>query len=138
MKEPGHYRIATKFGDEIVPLTQDYVIDVVTDEKPTVEILQPGRDYQATNIEEVPVSVRAQDDFRLESLELQYSVNGGDWRSEKLRRRRTDIQAAALLRLEEMQQAGPAAKRRCWCRVIWSATTHWRAITAAARRPTCS
>ncbi len=43
-----------------------------------MQILRPGRDYQATNIEEVPVSLKAQDDFRLESLTLRYSVNGGD------------------------------------------------------------
>ncbi|MEO6186030.1 MAG: hypothetical protein ABIP38_14035, partial [Steroidobacteraceae bacterium] len=107
VKTPGHYRIATRFGDEIVPLTQDYLIEVVADEKPTVEISKPGRDYQATNIEEVPVNVRARDDFRLEALELHYSVNGGEWRSEKLAAGSPDIQAAALLRLEEMQQQGP-------------------------------
>jgi hypothetical protein len=107
VKQPGHYRIATRFGDEIVPLTQDYVIEVVEDEKPTVEILRPGRDYQATNIEEVPVSVRARDDFRLEALELIYSVNGGEWRSDKMPAGSADIQAAALLRLEELQQRGP-------------------------------
>jgi len=42
--------------------------DVVTDEKPTVQILKPGRDYRATNIEEVPVGVKAQDDFKLRAL----------------------------------------------------------------------
>jgi hypothetical protein len=104
VKDPGHYRIATKFGDEIVALTQDLAIDVVPDEKPTVQILRPGRDYQATNIEEVPVSLKAQDDFRLEALTLRYSVNGGDFRDEKLDAGATDIQAAALLRLEELQQ----------------------------------
>jgi hypothetical protein len=106
VKEPGHYRIATKFGDEIVALTQDLAIDVVPDEKPTVQILRPGRDYQATNIEEVPVSLKAQDDFRLEALTLRYSVNGGDFRDEKLDAGVADIQAAALLRLEELQQKG--------------------------------
>ena len=107
VKEPGHYRIATRFGDEIVALTEDFVIDVVPDEKPEVQILRPGRDYQATAIEEVPVSVQAQDDFRLESLALHYSVNGGEFRAEPLDAGARDIQAAAMLRLEEMQQAGP-------------------------------
>jgi hypothetical protein len=106
VKQPGHYRIATRFGDEVVPLTDDYVIDVVADEKPTVQILRPGRDYRATNVEEVPVGIKAQDDFRLEALELHFSVNGGDWRVDKLPAGSADIQAAALLRLEEMQQKG--------------------------------
>ena len=100
-------------------LTEDFAIDVVPDEKPTVQILRPGRDYQATNIEEVPVSLKAQDDFRLEALELHYSVNGGDWRVEKLDAGAADIQAAALLRLEEMQQKGRA----------------WRSAAAGAGRP---
>ena len=43
VKQPGHYRIATRFGDEVVPLTDDYLIDVVPDEKPSVQILRPGR-----------------------------------------------------------------------------------------------
>jgi hypothetical protein len=107
VKQPGHYRIATRFGDEIVPLTDDYLIDVVPDEKPTVQILRPGRDYRATNIEEVPVGIKAQDDFRLEALELHYAVNGGDWQVEKLPAGSPDVQAAALLRLEELQQRGP-------------------------------
>ncbi|HMA13037.1 MAG TPA: hypothetical protein VKO83_14195, partial [Steroidobacteraceae bacterium] len=68
VKQPGHYRIATRFGDEVVPLTDDYLIDVVPDEKPSVQILRPGRDYRATNIEEVPVGIKALDDFRLEAL----------------------------------------------------------------------
>jgi hypothetical protein len=107
VKQPGHYRIATRFGNEVVPLTEDYVIDVVPDEAPTVQIMKPGRDYRATAIEEVPVRVKAQDDFRLEALELHYSVNAGEWRTEKLDAGAPDIQAAALLRLEEMQQRGP-------------------------------
>ncbi|HXC57840.1 MAG TPA: hypothetical protein VN645_00905 [Steroidobacteraceae bacterium] len=107
VKQPGHYRIATRFGNEVVPLTQDYIIDVVADEKPTVQIMKPGRDYRATAIEEVPVGVKAQDDFRLEALELHYSVNAGEWRTEKLNAGAADVQAAALLRLEELQQKGP-------------------------------
>lgn len=109
VKEPGHYRIATRFGNEIVALTEDLAIDVVPDEKPTVQIIKPGRDYQASSIEEVPVNLKAQDDFRLEALTLRYSVNGGDWREEKLDAGASDIQAAALLRLEELQQQGGGA-----------------------------
>ena len=111
---------------------------MVPDEKPTVQILRPGRDYQATNIEEVPVSLKAQDDFRLEALTLRYSVNGGDFRDEKLDAGVADIQAAALLRLEELQLKGAVAQRRCWSPATWSATTRSRATMPAARRPTCS
>ncbi len=50
--------------------------------------------------------VEARDDYRLEALELHYSVNGGEWRSENLPAGSADIQAAALLRMEEMQKRG--------------------------------
>jgi hypothetical protein len=110
VKKVGHYRIATRFGDEIVPLTPDYAIDLVNDERPTIQIGKPGKDYQATNIEEVPVNLRAKDDFRVDALELHYSVNGGDWQHDKLPAGSADIQAAALLRLEELQQRGPGGE----------------------------
>ncbi|MEP7312749.1 MAG: hypothetical protein ABI859_09200, partial [Pseudomonadota bacterium] len=106
IKDPGQYRVSARVGDELVALTEDYRISVVEDEQPTVAINKPGRDYQASSIEEVPVKVSAQDDFRLESLELRYAVNGGDWKTEKLNAAASDINAAALLRLEELQQPG--------------------------------
>ena len=81
VKQPGHYRIATRFGDEVVALTEDYLIDVVPDEKPTVQIQRPGRDYRPPTSRKCRCGVKAQDDFRLEALELRYSVNGGDWRA---------------------------------------------------------
>ena len=43
VKKAGHYRIATRFGKEIVPLTPDYVIDLVIDERPTIEDRQAGQ-----------------------------------------------------------------------------------------------
>ncbi len=106
IEKEGHYRIATRFLGEVVPLTPDYAIEVVEDQKPEIRIVRPGRDYRATAIEEVPVRVEARDDFRLDAIELHYSVNGGEWRREKLPAGTSDIQAAALLRLEELQKPG--------------------------------
>jgi hypothetical protein len=103
--EPGQYRISARFAGELVALTDNFRIAVTPDEKPTVEIRRPGRDYQASSIEEVPVSVIARDDFRLEGLELRYAVNGGAWKSEPLDASSRDINAAALLRLEELRQS---------------------------------
>lgn len=107
VKQEGHYRIATRFLGEVVPLTPDYLIEVVEDQKPEIRIVRPGRDYRATALEEVPVRIEARDDFRLDALELHYSVNGGEWRKERLPAGTVDVQAAALLRLEEMQKPGP-------------------------------
>ncbi len=107
VNKDGHYRIATRFLGEVVALTPDYAIQVAPDEKPDVKVVRPGKDYRATSIEEVPVKVQAHDDYRLEALELHYSVNGGEWHSDKLPAGTADIQDAALLRMEEMKQPGP-------------------------------
>jgi hypothetical protein len=110
VRKDGHYRIAARFGDELVALTEDFPITALADEKPGVEVVRPGRDYQANAIEEVPVRLRATDDYRLETLELRYSVNGGAWQSEKVPAGAREIDTAALLNLEELGQAQPAPK----------------------------
>jgi len=99
------YRLAATVEGESVALSNNYRIEVVPDEKPTVDIRRPGRDYQASSIEEVPVTVRAHDDFRLEALELRYAVNGGEWRTQTIDPRGSDAGSAVLLRLEELRQS---------------------------------
>ena len=105
VSEPGQYRLSARFGAEVLALTDNFRIAVTPDEKPTVQIRRPGRDYQATSIEEVPVAVQAHDDFRLEALTLHFAVNGGAWQTEALEAGAPDINAAALLRLEELRQS---------------------------------
>ena len=91
VEKAGHYQVGAKVANEFVALTDEYPIEIVNDEKPTIEIERPGRDTFATSIEEVPVRVQAQDDFRLQNVELRYSVNGGEWQKTSLgRRRETD------------------------------------------------
>lgn len=79
--KPGRYQIGARVANEFVPLSDEYAIEVVPDEKPTIEIRKPGRDWRATSIEEVPVRIRAEDDFRLRDVSLHYSVNGGAWQA---------------------------------------------------------
>lgn len=104
VKQAGSYHIAARVADELVALTDDYPIEIVPDEKPSIEIRKPGRDAQATSIEEVPVAVSARDDFRLQQVALRYSVNGGEWQTMPLGNasgtRATD--AHSLLRMEEL------------------------------------
>ncbi len=76
--EDSTYHVAASYRGERVRLTEDYFITAVPDEKPEVKIREPGRDWRASSIEEVPVAVSATDDFGLRGLELRYSVNGGD------------------------------------------------------------
>ncbi|HSG63766.1 MAG TPA: hypothetical protein VLD39_02155, partial [Gammaproteobacteria bacterium] len=78
--EEGEYHIATSFNAAPVQLTDNYFIDVQEDTRPVVKVIKPGRDWRASNIEEVLVRVEASDDFSLDGLELNYAVNGGEWR----------------------------------------------------------
>ena len=48
-----------------------------TDQAPSVRFAKPGRDTQATPVEEVFAEVRADDDFGVKQVQLFYSVNGG-------------------------------------------------------------
>ncbi|MBT8441005.1 MAG: hypothetical protein KJO76_01370, partial [Gammaproteobacteria bacterium] len=79
VEEEGEYHIATSFNAAPVQLTDNYFIDVQADNRPVVKVIKPGRDWRASNIEEVLVRVEATDDFNLDRLELNYAVNGGEW-----------------------------------------------------------
>jgi hypothetical protein len=79
VSDPGSYQIGARVADEFVALSDEYKIEIVADEKPTIQIRKPGRDWRATSIEEVPVHIKAEDDFKLRDVTLHYSVNGGQW-----------------------------------------------------------
>jgi len=84
----------------------DYLIDVLSDQPPIVSFSQPGRDIQATSIEEIFTEVEAQDDYGVRQLELTYSVNGGP--EEKISlyggaRSQRQISAGHTFYLEEME-----------------------------------
>ncbi|MEO7774342.1 MAG: hypothetical protein ABIT36_04210 [Steroidobacteraceae bacterium] len=104
---PGRYRIAARVANEIVPLSDEYEIEVLPDHKPTIEIVKPGRDARASSIEEVPVRVRAEDDFKLRDVELRYAVNGGKWEAVNLARGKKTAEDTTLLRLEEVAGKTP-------------------------------
>ena len=105
LKKDGHYRVNARVGDEMVPLSDEYDIALVQDQQPTVEFTRPGRDSQASSIEEVPVEVHAKDDFRVENVELHYSINGGAWKVAPLKGRGKDVNGDTILRLEDMTEA---------------------------------
>jgi hypothetical protein len=105
VSEDGEYHVSTLFNDAAVQLTDDYLISLVKDEEPVVKVVKPGRDWRASNIEEVTVRVEASDDFGLDGLELRYSVNGGEWQSAPLPVEGTTALGEQLLALEDMRQA---------------------------------
>jgi hypothetical protein len=101
--EDGQYYIAAKLGNELVRLSEDYFIRVLEDGKPDIKFTRPGRDLSASNIEEVTVHVEARDDYALESMELRYSVNGGDWQSVPMSIEGRSVDTDYVFFLEDMQ-----------------------------------
>ena len=108
IREDSTYHVAAVYQGEQVRLTEDFFITVVPDEKPVVKILRPGRDWRASGIEEVSVSIEASDDFGLRGLELRYAVNGINEQTVPLRPRRgvKQVNRRHVFHLEELGQNG--------------------------------
>ena len=111
----GEYHIATLFNGDRVRLTDDYFISVVPDAEPEISLVRPGRDYRASNIEEVTVRAEASDDFGLNSAELRYSINGGEWQSRPLDVGDERPTAEQILYLEQMSAPELAVRSRPSC-----------------------
>src|SRR5579864_1281446 len=77
IKGQGFYKIELigPHGEK-VDASPQYTIDVIDDEMPNVRFTKPGRDSQATPVEELFLEARADDDFGVKSMQLFYSVNG--------------------------------------------------------------
>ncbi|HSO75270.1 MAG TPA: hypothetical protein VLU47_10565, partial [Blastocatellia bacterium] len=79
VKQNGTYKIEiTSDDDERYNGSNEYDITVLEDNAPTVLIDKPGRDMKVSSIQEVFTQVRAEDDYGISSIELVYSVNGGE------------------------------------------------------------
>jgi hypothetical protein len=77
--QSGWYRIELQApSGEFVEGSLRYRIDLLDDVGPTVVFTRPGRDAQATAVEEVFAEARATDDYGIRKLELVYRVNGGE------------------------------------------------------------
>jgi hypothetical protein len=73
----GFYEVELALPDgSHVPASPQYAIDLLRDAPPSVRVTKPGRDTQASPIEEVYLEVRADDDYGVGELFLAYSVNG--------------------------------------------------------------
>jgi hypothetical protein len=105
IQRDGLYRIVFQSfdGDSVVG-SPDYLIDVLADQPPYVAFTKPGRDIKVTNIEEVFTEVEAEDDYGVGSIELVYSVNGGQEETLELYSgRRRNVSAAHTFYLEELE-----------------------------------
>jgi len=77
IEKDGTYHVAALDQGQRIRLSDDFFIEARTANAPDVRITRPGRDYRSSPIEEVTVSVKAQDDYSLNDVSLHYSVNGG-------------------------------------------------------------
>ncbi|MDY6945422.1 MAG: hypothetical protein SXG53_06865 [Pseudomonadota bacterium] len=111
VSEPGSYQIGARVADEFVALSDEYTIEIVADQKPTIEIRKPGRDWRATSIEEVPVRIQAEDDFKLRDVSLLYSVNGGEWRKMPVAGGSRRSENESLLNMEELGATATEGQR---------------------------
>jgi hypothetical protein len=84
LDKDGLYHVAAIDRGEHVRLSEDFFIEVRKDSPPTVKIDRPGRDAKVNPIEEVTITVNAEDDFALNDVSLHYSVNGGAEKSVSL------------------------------------------------------
>lgn len=75
----GFYSIELVAPDgTVVPGNVRWAVDALPDRPPVVRVTEPGRDVRATNVEELPIAMSADDDFGVRSLELRFTINGGD------------------------------------------------------------
>jgi Domain of unknown function (DUF4175) len=102
----GFYRIElTGPHAEKVDASPQYTIDVIDDQAPAVRFTKPGRDTQASPVEELFLEARADDDYGVKSLQLSYSVNGGSSKTINLfggGRTLTEVSAGHTIYLEEL------------------------------------
>lgn len=71
------YRVSLVDADGLTSEGIEYFVRVMDDRPPTVNILRPSGDQQITPLEEVPIEVRADDDYGIASFDMVYSVGGG-------------------------------------------------------------
>jgi hypothetical protein len=80
--EASRYRIELPFNagnkgpPEMVPVTPDHGISALADGAPLVTIARPASDARVTAVEEIAISIQADDDVSLRQVELLYSING--------------------------------------------------------------
>jgi hypothetical protein len=95
MDKDGSYHVATLDHDQIVRISEDFFIEASKADPPDLVIAKPAGDYRASPIEEVTVSVKADDAFGLSEVGLHYSVNGGPEQTVNLLKQKGDKTADA-------------------------------------------
>ena len=92
VKENSSYHIELVSVDgETYNGTNEHDIVVLEDRPPIVTIERPGRDTKATNVEEVFTQIKAEDDYGVASVDLYFSVNGGEEHKVNLQDLKSDV-----------------------------------------------
>ena len=104
IRSDGEYFVAARVAGEEIRLTDDYFITLLEDTRPKLEFVRPGRDWSASAIEEVTTRLQAVDDFRVESLTLFYSINGGPWISVDLTAGEKNLEQEYVFLLESLAE----------------------------------
>ena len=102
----GFYRVELDGpAGEKVNASPEYTIDILADQAPSVTLAKPGRDTDATPVQEFFVEARADDDFAVRNLQLVYSINGGEEKTVGLfsgSKPLTEVTAGHTFYLEEL------------------------------------
>src|SRR3984957_13232048 len=105
MDHDGVYHVAGIEQGQPVRVSEDFFIEARKANPPLISLVRPGRDYQASPIEEVTVAAKATDEYGLNGVTLHYSVNGGPETTVDLLRQKGQKQAdgSTVLSLENFQ-----------------------------------
>jgi hypothetical protein len=105
IEKDGMYHVAALDQGQAVRLSEDFFIEARKVNPPMVRITRPAGEYHASPIEEVTISVQAEDEFGLNALALHYSVNGGPEQTSNLLKQKGAKQAdgSTTLSLEDFK-----------------------------------
>jgi hypothetical protein len=94
-----------RFDGEFMVSSRDYSIFPLDDQPPIISFETPGRDVKVSSIEEVFTELDARDDYGLRTVELVFSVNGGEEQVVPLLSgsRRRSVSAAHTFFLEDFE-----------------------------------
>ncbi len=85
VQSDGEYSVSvTNSAGLVSPADARYFIRTTADRAPEVELIRPAGDVEITALEEVTIEARADDDYRIGSLELVYTVAGRAERTVRL------------------------------------------------------
>ena len=103
----GFYRVELDAPNgERLTASPQYTVDLLSDLAPTVKLSKPGRDTDATPVEEFFVEARADDDYAVKNLQLVYSgqrrSREGDPALSAARGRSAEVTAGHTFYMEEL------------------------------------